>query len=137
MALQIAVAVAQGKSVFDSYDSHQGRVTYLALEEAEALTHRRLHRMVGEAEVYLQNLDFIYRIPPLLAGGAELHDARLAEAPSRLSVIDTLLAVVQNRGSRDVLRSAEINVIRELAQKHKHSDSRCRPQPESERRLSR
>lgn len=120
LTLQIAIAISHGAALFGDTETKQGGVTYLALEEPESRTHHRLRRMVHEATPFLQNIQFIYKLKPLLAGGAAELDAYLTSHPSRLVIIDTLLAVVQNRNNRDVMRSdyAEVNIIRELAEKH-------------------
>ena len=120
LTLQLALHVAHGTKVFGEYAAHQGRVTYCALEEPPRRTAARLHKLQPEPTAYLGNIDFVYRLKPMLAGGAADLDAHLAEHPSELLIIDTLLAVSQGRGNRDVFRAdyAEVNVIRELAEKH-------------------
>lgn len=122
LTLQIALHVARGTPLFGEYAPRQaGRVTYLALEEPARRTRSRLARFVTDPrEPALQNLDFIYRIKPILAGGATELDQHLAQNPSELVIVDTLLACSQGRGNRDVFRAdyAEVNVLRELAEKH-------------------
>lgn len=118
--LQLAVAVASGGRALGRLQATSGRVVYLALEEPEKRTHARLRRLVSGPEPWLSNIHFIYRIKPLLAGGAALLDNYLAANPAELVVVDTLLSVVQASGKRDVLRSDynEVNVLRQLAEKH-------------------
>ncbi|MBI4906594.1 MAG: AAA family ATPase [Acidobacteria bacterium] len=123
LTLQIAISVACGSPLFGEHKTKQGRVTYLALEEPESRTHHRLKRLINPSECdtpFLQNISFVYRIPPLLAGGKEMLDDHLAAHPSQLCVIDTLLAIVQNRSSKDVMRSdyTEVNELRKLAERH-------------------
>lgn len=122
LTLQIAASVAFGSPLFGEHATDQGRVTYLALEEPESRTHHRLHRILPDVadSPFLDNLNFIYKIKPLLAGGAEMLDRHLSANQSRLCIVDTLLNIVQNRGSRDVMRSdyAEVNTLRELAERH-------------------
>lgn len=122
LTLQVALHVARGTPLFGEYaPRHAGRVTYLALEEPARRTQARLARFVTDPrEPALQNLDFIYRIKPILAGGAAELDQHLAQNPSDLIVIDTLVACSQARGNRDAFRAdyAEVNVLRELAEKH-------------------
>src|SRR5262249_46936948 len=82
---------------------------------------RRLRKLVSTPDVALQNIEFIYHLFPLLAGGAAQLDAYLAEKPAELVIIDTLLAVVKASSNRDLLRGdySEGTVLRELAEKHK------------------
>ncbi len=120
LTMQLALHVAHGTPVFGQYAAHQGRVTYLALEEPQRRTAARLRRLVPEKTPFLENLHFIYRLKPMLGGGAAELDAHLTANPSELVVIDTLLAVSQGRPNRDVFRAdyAEVTVVRELAEKH-------------------
>jgi predicted transcriptional regulator len=119
LGLQVAVAVATGQKVLDRFSAGQGRVLYCGLEESERRTNARLHKLVEKEEISLQNLNFVYQLPILVAGGYEALDAYLAANHCDLVVIDTLLAVVRP-GPRDVLRSdyAEVNLLRKLAEKH-------------------
>lgn len=98
-----------------------GRVVYLALEEPQSRTCSRLRKLVSTADPALGNLHFIYRVKPLLTGGAAELDAYLTAHPAELVVIDTLLAIVRAGNNRDVLRSDynEMNVLRQLAEKHR------------------
>lgn len=122
LTLQIALHVARGTPLFGQYAPRSaGRVTYLALEEPARRTRARLGKFVTDPrEPALQNLDFIYRIKPILAGGKAELDQHLKMNPSDLVIVDTLLACSQGRGNRDVFRAdyAEVNVLREIAEKH-------------------
>lgn len=123
LTLQIGIAVAFGAPLFGQHSTKQGRVTYLALEEPDSRTHHRLHRLVPDAgnQPHMANIGFIYRIMPLLGGGAELLDEYLVANPSTLVIIDTFLALVRDRKSKDAMRGdyAEVDRLRAIAEKHK------------------
>jgi hypothetical protein len=123
LALQIAVDVAMGKPALGRFHVQRaGRVVYLALEESESRTHHRLRQIVTASDIQLQNIDVIYRIAPLMTGGASQLDLYLNAQPADLVVIDTLLAFTAAHNERkDVLRGdyAEVNTLRQLAEKHK------------------
>ncbi len=119
--LQMALAVAGGGSFLGRYPVlRTGRVTYLGLEESAARTNRRLRQLVVKPDITLQNIDFVYSLEPLLAGGAAQLDEYLSANTSALVVVDSLLSVLQANGKRDALRSdyQEVNILRELAEKH-------------------
>jgi hypothetical protein len=120
--LSLAIAVALSKKFLDHFNVERpGRVTYVALEESAARTHRRLRKLIAASDVGLQNIGFIYNLEPLLAQGAVQLDEYLAANPSELVVVDSLLSILQASGKRDVLRSdyAESTILRQLAEKHK------------------
>ena len=122
LALQLAVAVAFGEPALGRFHVPMaGRVTYLALEETEGRTHRRLKQIIPTADARLQNILFLFQAKPLMSGGAAELDAFLAAHPSELVIVDTLLAFVAAHSSRqDVLRSdySEVNTLRQIAEKH-------------------
>jgi hypothetical protein len=121
LSLDVALAVARGGRLMDRFDVLQpGGVLYLGLEESERRTGLRLRKLVPEEQPYMRRIDFVYRLPPLLAGGAAELDKALAARRYELVVIDTLLAAVQQSSGRDVMRSdyAEVDVLRQLAAKH-------------------
>ena len=126
--LQIAIAVAFGEQALGRFRVPiAGRVTYLALEEPAERTHRRLMDIVPIADARLQNINFIYQIPPLMTGGAAQLDAFLTAHPSELVVVDTLLALVAAHNARkDVLRGdyTEVNTLRQITDKH-HAAMLC------------
>jgi RecA-family ATPase len=128
VALQIAKAVAFGEQALGRFHVPiTGRVTYLALEEPAERTHRRLKDIVPTADARLQNINFIYSIPPLMTGGASQLDAFLAAHPSELVVVDTLLALVAaHDGRKDILRGdyTEVNTLRQVTEKH-HAAMLC------------
>jgi RecA-family ATPase len=121
-ALQIALALAFGERALGRFRvATPGKVTYLALEESQQRTNRRLRTILGKSDPRLQNIHLLYEIQPLMTGGAAQLDAFLTANPSELVIIDTLLAFVSaHSGRRDVLRGdyAEVNVLRQLAEKH-------------------
>ena len=121
-ALQLACAVALGSKFLDSMAVNRpGRVVYLALEEPQARTSNRLRKLVNSPQPGLSNLHFVYRVKPLLNGGAAEVDAYLTANPAELVVVDTLLAIVRAGSGRDVLRSDynEMNILRQTAEKHR------------------
>ena len=123
LTLQLAVSAAFGEPALGRFRvAMPQRVVYLALEEPQERTHRRLHEVLPKADVRLQNIQFIYQLPPLMTGGAMQLDTFLAANPSELVIIDTLLAFVSaHHGRRDILRGdyTEVNTLREIAEKHR------------------
>lgn len=123
LALQLALAVAKGTRVLEYLPApHAGRVLYLALEESPGRTGYRTRQFVKDAGGLAGQLDLVYSIDPLLAGGAAQLDKTLTANPARLVIIDTFLAILQSGGAskRDILRSdyAEIKVLSEIAAQH-------------------
>ena len=122
LTLQMAIAVALGEPALGRFPvSKVGRVTYLALEEPEGRTHRRLKELVPTSDPRLMNIQIIYQISPLMTGGADQLDAFLAANPSELVVIDTFLKFVAAHNKRqDVLRSDYLEGDRLMQIAHKH-----------------
>jgi len=122
LALQLALAVAFGEKALRRFNvSVPGRVMYIALEDSQRRVHDRLHDLLSEPDPRLKNILFYYQLLPLMTGGALQLDAMLAANPSELVIIDTLLAAIAaHSGRRDVVRGdyAEVNVLRELTEKH-------------------
>lgn len=121
LQLSIAVAVDQKRVLGKLEVARPGRVLYCGLEESPARTKHRLQKFISHDTPLLENLRMVYRLKPLLAGGAAELDAELTFNPAQLLVIDTLLAVVQPSGKRDVMRTdyQEIRTLTELVEKHK------------------
>src|SRR5262249_40075077 len=122
LTLLIAIAVATGKNLWGKLPvGRPGRVLYCALEEPPSRTSSRLKKLLPEPDPLLMNMEVIYRMKALLAGGAAELDAYLTARPADLVIIDTLAAVVQANGKRDAFRSdyAEVATIGEIARKHK------------------
>jgi hypothetical protein len=122
MALDLAISVACGRPFLRKLKvCRPGGVLFLGLEEPPRRTAWRLRQLAGK-DIRLQNIQFVYHLDPLMTGGAAQIDAYLKQNPVELVVLDTLLAALQSAGggNRDVLRSdyREMNVLRELAQKH-------------------
>jgi len=68
--LQLAIAVATGQPFLGKLRVlKQGGVVYCALEEPQRRTTARMRKLTDDV-VQLQNLQFIYRVRPLLNGGA-------------------------------------------------------------------
>lgn len=122
LAMQLALDAAQGRAIFGRFPvRHQRTVLYLALEDTPRRTRDRvLKLMTREAAERLEHVELRYQLDPLLAGGAAQIEEAIQQSGADLVVLDTLMAVVQNSGKRDVMRSdyAEIAVLRELAAKH-------------------
>ena len=123
LTLQLAISVASGGVLASGLPVETpGRVVYFALEESKERTGSRLQRLVECPDITLQNIEFLYRIKPLMSGGAQQLDDYLAASHPTLVVIDTFMALVQggNNKRSNVMRDeySEINILRELAVKH-------------------
>lgn len=126
LALQTATAVARGTALAGWLNVPKaGRVLYLALEEPRQRTTARMHNLHREGESIdaLDNIRFVYQIPPMMKGGAAALDAALTEWPALLVIIDTVRAFTQMRTRTDsnaVQADYDTsNVLRELAAKHR------------------
>ena len=121
LTLQLALSVAKGEPFLGHFPVMEtGAVLYYALEESDNRTHNRLHKLTGWKSG-LERISFVYRIDPLMSGGAAQIDADLTTGRFALVILDTLAAVLQPNARRDPLRSeyAEVNTLRRLAEKHK------------------
>lgn len=124
LMLQAAIGVAEGEPIAGRLKVCQpGGVLYLALEESEARTTRRMRKLTPPT-VYLQNIVFIYRkqIEPAAMGGIlQIENYLNAHPGIRLVVIDTLLAFqrIERKSTADLLLSDynQIQPIQELAAK--------------------
>jgi RecA-family ATPase len=119
--LLLAIAVALNRSLWGRFRIERpGRVLYCGLEETTARSTSRLKKLIPTPEPALQNIQFIYHLRPLLAGGATDLDTYLTANQCELVVIDTLSAIVQAGGKRDIFRSDynEAATLRQLAEKH-------------------
>jgi len=121
LTLQMALATARGVRLLDHFACMPGRVLYCALEEPKRRTNSRLRQLVPSAEPWLSNIQFLYQLSPLLAGGAGQIDLYLAANPCVMVVIDTLSAIVPASNKRDVFRNEynEVATLRKLAEKHR------------------
>lgn len=121
LTLQLALSTAKGEPFLGQFQVRAGmNILYYALEEPATRTHHRLHKLTGQ-DIGLERIRFVYRIEPLMAGGASQIDTDLSSDRFDLVILDTLAAVLQPNARRDPLRSeyAEANTLRQLAEKHK------------------
>jgi RecA-family ATPase len=128
LALQLAIDAALGRPGLAKFgcDGATG-VLYFALEESEGRTNNRMKRFIdSESQTAIQsgNIDFGYKLLPLLGGGVEQIDAALSAKNCGLVVIDTLIRAMgaQKRGrNADAMAEdyAVVEPLQALAQKHK------------------
>jgi hypothetical protein len=123
LTLQLAISVATGGTLANGLAVETpGRVGYYALEESQERTSSRMRRLVEVADISLQNIEVLYRIKPLMAGGAEMLDDYLNASCPNVLIIDTFMALVQGGAGKrsNVMRDeyTEINTLRALAVKH-------------------
>ncbi|MBS1912853.1 MAG: AAA family ATPase [Bacteroidetes bacterium] len=92
LALNIAIAVANGGRVFGSYDSVQSYVLYMALEDNERrLQNRQGMIFAAESINAPSGLSFLLEFPRFDEGGYETLEQEIADNPRiKLIVIDTL-----------------------------------------------
>lgn len=123
LTLQIALSVGTGGILASGLPVMKpGRVGYFALEESEDRTASRLQTLVESPDVALQNIEFMYRVKPLMAGGAQQIDDYLAASSPNVLIIDTFLALVQGGNKKsNVMRDEyqEVDILQKLAAKHK------------------
>jgi hypothetical protein len=123
MTLGLAIGVACGGRFLSSKKViRPGRVSYFALEETERRTAGRLKMLLEHEDIALQNIEFLYSLKPMGAGGLAELDQYIGQANPTLVIIDTLMAFVTGESSsrRDVFRQdyQELKAIQELAGKH-------------------
>jgi len=122
LSLQISAQAATSQPLLGRFPAERGvKVLYFALEESPRRTALRATQLATEPCDGLENICFHYQLDPLLTGGAAFIDRQLTDHCWDLIVIDTLVRVVQSSPRGDVLRAdyAEVNVLRQLAEKHK------------------
>lgn len=120
LTLQIALNVAYGTALWGRYEiDGPGRVAYLGLEESQSRTSARLNKITPPgANAQLQNIEFIYKIPALLAGGSQYLENYLAARCPALVIIDTLFAFTGSTSTnRDVVQAdyQRIKTLGEIA----------------------
>jgi AAA domain len=88
-ALSIGLAVAAGTQVFNYFDTEQGKVLYLALEDYKRRMQGRLDRVCGDSEGP-EALQIVYKCP-MMPGLLVTLNAWMEDNPdTRLIIIDTL-----------------------------------------------
>lgn len=106
-ALQLAIHIAYGTAMWGQREiDSPGRVSYFALEEDQTRTSARINMIKPSgADAQLQNIEFIYRIPPLMAGGREYLINYLLKARPAAVIVDTFLALTTgaSRARRDIV----------------------------------
>jgi hypothetical protein len=122
LTLGLAISVATGGKFIGARDVLKpGRVAYWALEESSHRTAKRLHQLVENVTIHLQNIEFMYELKPMFQGGLEDIATYCEKARPNVVVIDTLMAFVTgDRGSRrDVFRDdyREIKALSDIAHK--------------------
>ena len=120
--LQLALAVCNGSPFLGCREVlRPGGVLYAALEESQARTSRRMKQFQRTESPFLQNIQILYDLLPMMKGGITQLDEAIAKHRPNLLIIDTFLAFVGvGAAQRDVLRSdyAEMQTLHELAEKH-------------------
>jgi len=124
LTLQAAIAVACGKPLAGWLRANKGRVLYLALEEPRQRTTARMRKLYREnADVSpLEDIRFVYKIAPMLAGGAAELDEALTNWPADLVIIDTMRAFARIQGRKEDIVDTDYAIttlLREIAQKHR------------------
>lgn len=128
LALQLAIDAALGRNGLGKFACNGATgVLYFALEEGEGRTHGRMKKFINatsSSAIQSRNIDFGYKLLPLLGGGVEQIDAALSERNCGLVVIDTLIrAMGAKKRSNNADAMAEdyavVEPLQALAQKHK------------------
>jgi hypothetical protein len=120
LMLQAAIGVACGSTIAGRLHVREpAKVLYLALEEAEARTTRRMKKLTRQND-FLRDITFIYRrdIEAAATGGIIQIDEYLKTHPGvKLVVIDTLLAFqrIERKKTNDLLLS-DYNMIQPLVE---------------------
>ena len=123
LALQLGIAVVNTGLKLAGYLTveKQCKCLYVSLEDRRPQLKKRLHHLVPDPS-YLEGLDLMYELAPLMTGGATQLDDTLTAEPVDVLIIDSLLAAVQQSGRKNVdIMQADYNIIRtlrELATKH-------------------
>lgn len=127
LALQLAIDAALGRNGLAKFPcSRPTGVLYFALEEGASRTNNRMRKFISRGAkdaIHSGNIDFGYKLLPLLGGGVEEIDAALSQRPIGLVVIDTLIRAMGGR-ARDKNTDAMqedyrvVEALQALALKH-------------------
>jgi hypothetical protein len=126
-ALQLAIDAALGRAGFARFANRTTRkVLYLGLEESERRTHTRLAKFISrgaEDAILSGNIQFAYKLLPLLGGGIEELDATIEKHQAQFVVVDTLIRAMGGRArDRNADATTEdykvVEKLQALAAKH-------------------
>jgi len=127
LALQLAIDAALGRAGLAKFGNIKPRrVLYLGLEEGERRTNSRLQKFIARGAddaILTGNIQFSYKLMPLLGGGIEELDATMAAHGAQLVVVDTLIRAMGGRQrDRNSDAMAEdyrvVEALQALAAKH-------------------
>ncbi len=130
LLLQLAIAVALGRTFLGRPIVTPGRVLFCEFDDAPQQLHHRLHLLlpkIGAADRRaLENITFIDTLKPFRQGGLCDLEQRLTEArrrgePYQLVVIDPYMAVRSSRKAKDWVADdyRELGALRQLCIKHR------------------
>jgi RecA-family ATPase len=106
LALQIAIAVASGKPLFDTYETVQGAVLYVKSDDSSQRGLQDNLRLLGGC---VEGLSFMLALPELDAGGLEILDRELARMektePRSLLILDSLTALRKKQSDHNLMAS--------------------------------
>ncbi len=101
LALQMALAVAAGDTLFGSYQAHRGHVLYLALEDTLQRLQIRSKQVLSTMTAVPEDMEFALQWPRLDQEGLSLCEAYLQAHPClRLIIIDTWAKLAPTASSR-------------------------------------
>jgi len=115
--LEVALAVSQGRRALGQWETTQGRVLYLALEDNAYRIRRRIHTLGCEVTNDLQVVTMGDGFPFLDKGGLAILETDLQTHPTRLLVIDTISRAQslrkghQNQYEVDVKKLAPVQAL--------------------------
>lgn len=90
LMLNIALAISSGGLALGTSKVDQGNVLYLALEDGQKRTQKRLGQMLNGANIP-SDLDFVWKCPPIGNGAEELIERWIKSVDNpRLIVVDTI-----------------------------------------------
>jgi hypothetical protein len=123
LGIDLALSLVQGSKFAGFLDVPKpSSVLYVSLEERPRQTRARLRQLTSQGD-FLASLRFIHELPPLMAGGAAVLDAELAEHPAEVVIVDSLLGITKAAGRKnmDALQTDYniVNTLREVAERHR------------------